>query len=399
MLLLVDRAFDVATMFRHTSTYNALVHDVLGMKLNRVTVMKGGESKIYDIDSKDVFWQQNSSLPFPNVAENVDSALNQYKSDMQQVTRNAGGSNIQNVDDLGSASGMMTADELKMAISVLPELTERKRTIDSHLQISTALLEEIKNRDLGNLFHMEQELSELSKQQIVEALRAKEGTPNDKLRFFLVYYLTAQEVSKEDMSMYEVILKELRCDLKPLEYCKKVKAFQKMSQRSGQSMETGQATSKPTGTSDFFQSFGTKLSGGVLGNMLSSVKNLLPESADTPLTKLVEAAIESATGAASGTASALRSLAGGSTPKDEIFTSFDPKAGRAPRTTQSTNAPQRTAFNHLIVFVVGGSNYSEYNHVEEWMKKRQIKMSTTFGSTDLLTGNEFLSILANIDNN
>lgn len=74
-MLLLDRNFDVATLLRHTSTYNALVHDVLGMKLNRVTISKeesstSKESKVYDIDAKDSFWQQNGPLPFPNVAGN-----------------------------------------------------------------------------------------------------------------------------------------------------------------------------------------------------------------------------------------------------------------------------------------------------------------------------------------
>lgn len=74
----------------------------------------------------------------------------------------------------------MTADELKVAISVLPELTERKRIIDCHLQMSTSLLEQIKARELGNIFHLGQDAAEQSRSKMTEALRSKEGTPADR---------------------------------------------------------------------------------------------------------------------------------------------------------------------------------------------------------------------------
>lgn len=396
-MLLLDRNFDVSTLLRHTSTYNALVHDILGMKFNRVTVVRneGGqpEAKVFDIDVKDTFWQQNSSLPFPNVAENVDTALNSYKADRQQLMRENHGLNLDDPEELSNAGAYMSAEDLKVAISVLPEMQERKRIIDSHLQMSTALLEQIKQRDLGNLFHLEQEAAEINKSKIIEALRAKDGSSTDKMRLFLVYFFAQDEVSKEDLVLFETCLREAGCDLNALDYCKKIKAFQRMTARA-----TQQTTSTaPKSGGDFLQSFGSKFSGGVLGNMLSSVKNLLPESADTPLTKLVDAAIEAATGAATGTASALRNtLTGATTPKEDLFAVFDPKSGRDRGRVAQAGSVQRSAFNNLIVFVIGGSNYSEYNHVEEFLKKKQLKLNLTFGSTELLSGEEFLTQLAKL---
>ena len=39
VLILVDRDIDLASMLSHSWTYQALVHDVLDMKLNRVTLL------------------------------------------------------------------------------------------------------------------------------------------------------------------------------------------------------------------------------------------------------------------------------------------------------------------------------------------------------------------------
>ncbi len=64
-------------MLSHSWTYQALVHDVLEMKLNRITVetpvdesnpAKGVTRKAYDLTATDFFWAKNSGLPFPEVA-------------------------------------------------------------------------------------------------------------------------------------------------------------------------------------------------------------------------------------------------------------------------------------------------------------------------------------------
>lgn len=51
------------------------------MKLNRVTVTSP-QKKVYDLDAShatDFFWAKNVVNPFPQVAEDIDTELNQYK--------------------------------------------------------------------------------------------------------------------------------------------------------------------------------------------------------------------------------------------------------------------------------------------------------------------------------
>jgi len=103
VLILLDRTMDMATALHHPWTYQALVHDVLDLRLNRVTLEvgrarrgwwgkvhgvfadlswrgswplvgrqvpdgNGVKRKEYDLDVKDAFWRNNAGTIFPEVA-------------------------------------------------------------------------------------------------------------------------------------------------------------------------------------------------------------------------------------------------------------------------------------------------------------------------------------------
>lgn len=83
-------------MLSHGWTYQALVSDCLEMKLNRVVVPQP-QIKSYDLDSKDFFWAKNAANPFPQVAEDIDTELNRYKTDAAELTRSTGVSDVNDI--------------------------------------------------------------------------------------------------------------------------------------------------------------------------------------------------------------------------------------------------------------------------------------------------------------
>lgn len=226
VLVLLDRNVDLIPMLSHSWTYQSLVHDVLNMKLNRITIetpldesniAKGSTKKSYDLSANDFFWTKNAGVPFPQVAEDIDAELSKYKEDTAAITKKTGVSDLEDLQNDTSAS----AQHLKAAITLLPEMRERKATLDMHMNILAALLSGIKDRQLDNYFQLEENVMKQTKAQIMEIIKDdnKGKEPLDKLRLFIIWFLsTEQEVGRTDFEGFTKALEAVGADVSSLPY-------------------------------------------------------------------------------------------------------------------------------------------------------------------------------------
>ncbi|GKU04225.1 unnamed protein product [Fusarium langsethiae] len=427
VLILLDRNIDLIPMLSHSWTYQSLVHDVLNMKLNRITIetpaeegnpAKGPTKKGYDLTTNDFFWAKNAGSPFPQVAEDIDAELTKYKEDTAAITKKTGVTDLEDLQADTSAS----AQHLKAAITLLPEMRERKGILDMHMNILAALLTGIKDRQLDNYFQLEENVVKQTKAQIMEIIKDdNKGTePVDKLRLFIIWFLsTEQEVNRQEFEGFEKALSEAGADVSCLPYVRQVRATTKMTQLTTINNNTAQ----PAQTSDLFGRFSSmssrltdrlKESGVPTGlssnfeSLISGVKNFLPADRDFTVTKIVESIMDPSSASSSAIA------------KTEHFLYYDPRSANARgtmpppsavRSGAGTSTPggmsgsqvpgqtasfgqRRQGFSEAVVFTVGGGSMDEYGNLQEWVSRTggdRAKKRVVYGSTEMVNAAEFIT--------
>jgi hypothetical protein len=381
LLLLTDRNLDLSAPLLHSWTYQALLHDLLGMTSNRVTVQVADAAtpngpppklkpKTYDLLSgEDKFWKHHSGKPFPKVAEGVTERLAAYQAEFNAVTKKAGAA--------GAAGAAAGGDELASAINALPKLQRRKKLLDTHMNIATALLKEIKSREIDVFFDLEKSI--LEKQSIDKAAiasiyggpaapadaQAGKGLLSDRLRFLLIHYLQ-NGINDDQLAQYRQLLEaslmtpaasadgqptpaassstiEAQRDLAAIDYVKQFKFLHRMS--AGEDIGGSQAVQKQAAPAGGMLGGFSKLADSLYGSALAGVRNLLPSNNHLPITRLVEQLMVNRDGAES---------------LDAQYQYFDPKS------TSRRVAKLTGNYKECIVFVLGGGTYNEYQNLQDW---------------------------------
>ena len=425
LLCLFDRNFDVPSIVKHEWTYRPLVHDVLAMRLNRVDIKGDGPAgaagkKSYDLEAADdAFWRENGDAQFPVVAEEVEKALGEYKKAMADITSaTSAGTSGAGEGRTASATEESRNDTsaLVSAVASLPQLQERKRVIDKHTNIATALLGEIKTRGLDEYHVVEEDLlaGKPDRAAMMGLLDATgRGTPEDKLRLAIVRAAAAArqrardgtdaedaENAASDAEAVEGALRASGADTAALDF------FQRAA-RLDASLGGGAA-----GASNHHRSMSDDDSGG--GDLLDWADKLYGQSIDA-VAKGVQSLLRGdRRGAVARAAEALAANQSGVAEVD-TFAYFDPKAPPSERErlppAPPPGAPPAASFRKAIVFVAGGGNYAEYRECVALGKAAGRRaddgyasrsgsgtgaVSVVYGATELVTGAEFVGQLAEL---
>jgi hypothetical protein len=140
-----------------------------------------------------------------------------------------------------------------------------------------------------------------------------------------------------------------------------------------------------------------------LENLISGVKNFMPQNLDLTLTKLTESLMDPANASTAALA------------KTENYLYFDPRsanargtltpasrsaAGQSSRGIEASFGQKRQGFSEAIVFTVGGGSIDEYGNLQEWANRTSgpggagvsgaTRRRVVYGSTELVNAEDFI---------
>ncbi|XP_047087254.1 SEC1 family transport protein SLY1-like [Lolium rigidum] len=352
VLCLFDRNFELSVGIQHDWRYRPLVHDVLSLKLNKLKL----PTEKYDLDDSDPFWVANSWSEYPEVPKEIAAQLAKYKQDVDEVNQRTGGGRdgveFDGTDLIGNTKHLMNA------VNSLPELTERKKVIDKHTNIATALLAQIKERSLSDYCDCEHDMLRkgIVDRKTLFSLLSGEGTKEDKLRLAVTYLLSFEAPPPSELEQVEAALRESEVDMSAFLYVKRIK-----------SLNTQFSAAPSTASRNSIVNW-------AVSAVTDGVKNYLSDERQVALTRRVEALME-----------------GKPNPEVDNYLLFDPRAPRS-----GTGGQFRGPFREAIVFMIGGGNYGEYRSLIEPGQSSQPSKHVIYGATEILSGVDFIQQLAEL---
>lgn len=370
VLLILDRTIDLTVMLQHPSTYQSMVHDLLGSRMNEVKIVnddrEGGQSstytKLYDLDiSYDKFWAKHINSPLHEIATDIHNELEEYKKTVDEFKK-LGISDETTGEELRNQLLTKTGG-LKTFASTLPELRDRKKEIDKHMDIACSLMRIVGERSLSNYGPLEDNLLANTLKCHSDALaflKGDKGSETDKLRLAIIYFLTKGSMSSSEFEELTSLVNSQY--LFVFNYLRENKSL--LQRQPGSPSSTNRTASSDvasSSTSSIFAKFG-KDAVSLLRDGMNAFKPTTTK--DYPVTRIVRDVMDH---------------------KEETFCYFDPKSS-----TPSVIPKKIYPFKEAIVFVIGGGNYSEYQNLKVMMKEEATPRNVIYGSTELLTAEQLL---------
>ena len=405
LLVILDRNTDLITPIQHTSTYQALIDDMLTHNANRVefdvTTETSGKrpktvKKKFDLDpDQDPFYSRHKFHPFPEAIESNGADLQEVTAKEQAIRSKAAGNEVP--DPSASATDLATA------VDSLPALLDRKKQLEVHTSILQAVMNQVAARDVPQFFELEISLAtgtykndpNRAKTEVLELLTdPTKGNIDDKLRLVVVYVLTTNaktadvdevaEAVKEAMNKTgadgkPLLDKEgkmrLEIGTKALGYLKQLRSMNMLPLSS--SLQEIESSSSAAGSSVFSSVFNkaTSQATGLLAKAADRVSSMLGKNHKHYATQVVENLCEMKPGT-----------------EDDDFLYLDPRV-KGDVNVQKLRTMSRSPVLETTAFVIGGGCYSEYQNLQMVANERR---TVSYGSTELLDAGEFLAQLGKL---
>ena len=366
-LIVLDRTVDVAAMFRHPSTYQALVGELFEQKGSRILIPTEGNAKNFALSlnkETDSFWQIQSNSVFPRVIEAAEKERQRLLSKELELKKKAA--------EISADKSVL----LKRTVVNLEKFEEEKRLINMHFKILESSMSQISKRDIPTFFEIEEQLKSnnnvLNFSEVHSILSSKLGTDLDRIRLLSSWVLSNSFDPKEAKAPDD-FWRDYFKDSKLVT----IDSLQKLFSLLVNLRVSGRGSANSSKYKKKFADDSSVLKAAAWASSIFKegsklIDKLMPNENETNvITRLCERLLRSI-----GTEFAI---------DDDDICHFD--LPRNPSIEYShTKAPEK-----VIIFVVGGSNCSEFQELQKFFHSQYPQVELIFGTTDVVNGNKFMS--------
>merc|ERR1711936_51173 len=356
-LIIVDRGFDITTPLLHELTLQAVAYDLLPIKNDVYKYNTNVDTtKEVILDENDDLWEELRHQHIAVVNQIVSKKLKKFNED-KKIPTSAGG-------DKNSIR------DLSLLIKKMPQHQAELAKFSTHLHMAEECMKTYQGY-VDKLCKVEQDLAmgkdadgERIKDQmrnIVPVLLATNVTINDKIRIILLYILSKQGISEENLSK---LVQHAQIPQEKIEVIKNMSKLGVNIVNDGSKSQTWKANRKDRITENTYQ----------MSRWTPVLKDLVEDAIEGKLDSTHFPYLSDQRGQAKSQA---------------------PASNRYGR-WHKDKSDQTSRNSRVIVFIIGGATFSEARCGYEISREKQNSWEVIVGGdTHILTPEQFLSNVQN----
>lgn len=364
--------------------------------------------------ANDAFLSHYSAAPFPEAVDANEKELNEVSQKESAIRSRPDFAKLVAGGDMMNADVMMAnlegkGKDLSEAIEHLPEILSKKALLEAHTNIMQGVMKQIATREIPTYFELEQSLltasslRSIDKTAVLGLLKdGTKGTIGDKIRLLAILsmYGVSSEGGKTLLDEYDSALQagcaamtppispeEIAQAMNGIVYLRRLLSLQSPFSSGG--IGSGGGRNASGGGQNALLSTFLTAAHGKAASLIAKAATYFTKFTPYYVTRVID------------------NLAEGR--EDDHFITLDPRSTTAGGGAMSGGSSQSSAnatgtkYSEVIVFVLGGGCYSEYDNLQELLKEKATSTNhslrhITYGCTDLICGDEFMEEIDRLAN-